>query len=351
MKDFSILIADDSVFFRSILRNIISEIPHTVTNIAKDGKDALDKTLQLKPDLLILDMEMPEMNGTEVMEKLSKIEHGTKIIVCSSITPDGAEATMKAFELGAQDVIAKPDKNDHGENLKLLTSFLRPVINKMRFVHAYPDRKSKITPRQKTEPPKSSRATSRVKKHDILAIAISTGGPSALMHMIPQIPPTFNGVITIVQHMPEMFIHSLVESLSHKSQIPILVAEEGMILEKAKVYIAPGVKQMGFEHRRGVTKVKITDDPPENYCKPAADYMFRSLSTIPELSVIGLIMTGMGNDGLAGARKLKARGAPIITQDEKSCTIYGMPKAVDSAGLSDASIALEDLAEYFFKYF
>ena len=340
-----ILIADDSLVYRIILKKILRNIDGVeVCATVSNGKSALKEIFDKKPDIVLLDIEMPVMDGLSVMRELQKLKSTPDIIMCSSLTARGADITIQALELGACDFITKPlgEENSKESKIKLrdqLKNKLLAIKNK-----DINGQRESILDLDQT---RASHLCFR--KPQIVAIGISTGGPNALATLIPSLPKDFPVPVTIVQHMPPLFIESLADSLNRKSQVVVKVAEQAEYLRKGTVYLAPGNKQMKFFKRNHQMLIDINDDPPENFCKPAADYMFRSIASICGANSIGVIMTGMGRDGTAGLELMHQAGAFVIGQSESSCTIYGMPKAAYNANIVDKVLPLDKIAQRLVK--
>ncbi|HKJ99608.1 MAG TPA: chemotaxis response regulator protein-glutamate methylesterase [Desulfotignum sp.] len=360
MNNLTALVVDDTIVYRKIVGDILKEIPGVaVVGTANNGKIALSKIKSLKPDLVTLDIEMPEMTGIEVLQQLHDLDHPPKVIMVSTLTRHGSEMTIKALELGAFDFIAKPDEGTMAQNLAKVKAALAPIIIAVKH--------QKITPRtirEKTAPkarparhPHSLPAAVPPAKHriktksEIVGIGISTGGPNALTKMVPMLPADFKAPILIVQHMPPMFTASLANSLNNKSRLIVKEAQDGDILTAGTVYIAPGGRQMKIvAGADGVSrKIHITDDPPENSCKPSVDYLFRSIARYYVGRATGVIMTGMGSDGTKGLVQLKENGGMVIAQDAASCTVFGMPKQPIETGLVDVIAPLEKIADEIVK--
>lgn len=363
---FKVLIVDDSKLYRKILSNILSEIPNvSVVGFAENGKIALTKFEELKPDIVTLDIEMPEMDGLETLRLLKIKMPKIPVIMVSSLTMAAARITIKALELGAFDFVTKPNNLAIEESRKSLIYQLKPKINALitkqivgsiltgnsagKYVHKqqeiYPTISSKVIAFDKSKIDKSVSI-------QIVVIGISTGGPNALMKLLPSFPQNLEIPIIIVQHMPQFFTAPLVESLNAKCKIEVLEAHNGQILEPNKVYVAPGGKQMKIGIIVGdKTKIiRITDDPPENYCKPSVDYLFRSVAQIYGNRALAIIMTGMGSDGVIGLKSMKEKGAKVIAQDEQSCVIFGMPKQAIDANVVDAIVPLDKITGQIIKY-
>lgn len=347
-----VLVVDDTIMYRKVVGDILAEIPGVeVVGTANNGKIALTRIASLKPDLITLDVEMPIMDGLETLQEIVNNFPDVGVIMLSTLTKRGSEITMKALELGAFDFIAKPDAEAKLENEQMLRNALLPRIKayakrqELRILLKQRVRPSGIA----TPPPPKTYATTavpskRTAKSKAVAIGISTGGPNALTKMLPQLPKL--GVpVFVVQHMPPVFTKSLAESLDAKCQYEVREAEHNDTVRPDVIYIAPGGKHMRVASGTGGAKIiQITDDPPENNCKPAVDYMFRSVAREYGALATGVIMTGMGGDGTLGLRVLKSFGAVTIGQDEESCVVYGMPKTAIEAGVVDVVAPLSMIA-------
>ncbi len=362
-----ILVVDDTILYRKVIGDILkSETDIEVVGTANNGKIAISRIVSLQPDLLTLDIEMPVCNGLEVLEYLRRNHPQISAIMLSSLTRKGGDMTMKALELGAFDFIPKPEGGSMAENQAFIKETLIPKVKAYARRHAIkrllnkggsqtaghkvlsPPKTTATTP--KTAPIKTTPTKRRNLTSTIIAIGISTGGPNALTRMLPMLTAPIGVPIVIVQHMPPMFTKSLADSLNNKCSLKVKEAEDGEVLKNDTVYIAPGGKQMKIvANLDDHGKVKVTDDAPENNCKPSADYLFRSVASLYKERVTGVIMTGMGNDGTKGLRLVKRHGSPIIAQDEESCVVYGMPKEAVKAGVVDISVPLDRIAAEIIK--
>ena len=348
-----VLIVDDTALYRKIVRDVLAEFDEIeVVGSAPNGKLALSKIEQLHPDLITLDQEMPEMDGLETLRQIKQRGLKTSAIMVSTVTTQGATITMKALNLGAFDFIAKPDSSTLQENIKNFREQFKPKIeaflNRLN-LRKMPssDQPSALHSSIKTEETVSGSINLGLKgKPQIVAIGISTGGPKALAELIPKIPAGLGVPIVIVQHMPPVFTKALADSLDKKSALTIREGADGQVLSADTVYIAPGGKQMKVTKGSGIGnyKLKITDDPPENHCKPSADYLFRSIAGEFPGKALGVIMTGMGRDGTVGLRLMKRKGAKVLAQDEKTCVVYGMPMEAVKAGVVDLVLPLPRIA-------
>lgn len=350
-----VLVVDDTVVYRKIVSDVLAQLPNVqVVGTAHNGKAALLKVQTMKPDLLTLDIEMPEVNGLEVLAELRKSAPHIGAVMLSTLTSEGGFMTMKALELGAFDFIPKPQSGTMAENMEAVKKALGPILTAFqrsrrvlgaRAAAATTPRLSRTRHIIRPSRPATT-VTPRTRPSSIIGIGISTGGPNALAQMLPQLPADINVPVVIVQHMPPMFTQSLARSLDQKCALEVHEAINGEPLQPNVVYIAPGGKQMkivaGADGRQRV--IKITDDPPENSCKPSVDYLFRSIADHYVGRATGIIMTGMGSDGNAGLQLMKRNGAFIIAQDEATCVVYGMPKEPTQEGIVDVVAPLGSIA-------
>lgn len=366
-----VLVVDDTVIYRKILKDVISEMDNTeVIGTAPNGDLALRKIEVEKPDIVLLDVEMPVKDGLETLEEIKKKYPEIGVIMVSGVNERQASITMEALQKGAIDFVPKPTGNNIETNIQSLrqslypiislfltrktisgvrsglssTSFTTPSISKPRETFTSTSVTSRIPVKEKIELTPVQAFAPIPRKFDILVIGVSTGGPNALAKFIPMIPADLGVPVLLVQHMPPMFTKSLANHLSVKSALKVVEAEDGSNLEKNKVYIAPGGKHMVIKREGQSTNISIIDTPPVNSCKPSVDVLFDSIPQVYNGNILSLIMTGMGSDGMNGVRTLKKTGCYSITQTEDSCVVYGMPRAVDEAGLSDESVHLEQLA-------
>jgi two-component system chemotaxis response regulator CheB len=356
-----VLVADDAILFRRVLSEALASLPDVeVVGTAANGKIALQKVRELKPDLLTLDLEMPEADGLAVLDALRASGEKVSVIVVSALTRQGGQLTMRALEKGAFDFITKPEGSNAEESRAAVRRELAPRLRALS--HRLAVRNILRAPAGPVAPPppaapkpaatdlsgiagRMSRLTTPGGRPELVLIGVSTGGPNALARVLPQLPKDLGVPILIVQHMPPMFTLSLAESLASKSAIRVREAAAGDVLEPNTAYIAPGGKQMRVAPGpNGGRVVQITDDPPENNCRPAVDYLFRSVANSFPGQAMAVILTGMGNDGTIGLRLLKRQGCFVIAQDEASCVVYGMPKSAVEAGVTDVILPLETIA-------
>ncbi|NQU66040.1 MAG: chemotaxis response regulator protein-glutamate methylesterase [SAR324 cluster bacterium] len=349
-----VLVVDDTIFYRKIVTDILNELPDVeVVGTANNGEIALSRIRSLKPDLITLDVEMPIMNGLQLLEEIGKQGLKVDAIMLSSKTQKSSEATMQALELGAFDFVAKPDDSSAELNKQNVKKALNGIVQAYKRHRQMGLQKNKPKPVRST-PPLSRPAVKsfkRTEKSHVVAIGISTGGPNALAKMIPKLPGNIGVPILLVQHMPPVFTASLAKSLDQKSALTIKEAVNGEEVVPNMVYIAPGGTQMMVASGIGMKKIiRISEDvPAENNCKPSVDYLFRSVAREYGSKSTCVIMTGMGIDGKLGMTITRASGAVSIAQDAESCVVYGMPKAVIEADLVDVVAPLESIADEIIK--
>ena len=351
------LVVDDTALFRRIVADALASLPDIeVVGSAPNGKIALERIGTLTPDLVTLDMEMPEMGGLEVLDALKRNQQECGVVVVSALTQKGGDLTMRALEKGAFDFITKPAGGDPQANLAAIRDALQPVVSAYR-------RRVEIRSILKTSPeaasfPRPGMATPALKvplpaerplehgKADLVVVGVSTGGPNALASVLPRLPASFPAPVLIVQHMPPLFTQSLAASLASKCSLIVKEAAEGETVRPGTIYIAPGGRQMkAVAGSKGEMLIRIADDPPENNCRPSVDYLFRSISINFPGRASAVIMTGMGSDGVLGLRLLKRQGCRIIAQDEASSVVYGMPGEAVKAGVVDIISPLERIAD------
>ncbi|MGO1295827.1 MAG: protein-glutamate methylesterase/protein-glutamine glutaminase [Vibrio sp.] len=365
-----VLVVDDSSFFRRRVSEIINSEPRLeVIDVAVNGKEAVEKALSLKPDVITMDIEMPVMDGiTAVREIMAK--NPIPILMFSSLTHDGAKATLDALDAGALDFLPKKFEDiarNRDDAITLLQQRVLSIASKRGMI-----RRSTITPRSSTlssitaRPSERSRtpvrpetqsSTSRQsapalarfkasgKRYQLTAIGTSTGGPVALQKILMDLPRNYPHPIVLVQHMPATFTAAFASRLNTLCQIEVKEAADGDVLRAGVAYLAPGGKQMMLDGRAGAARLRIIDGGERMNYKPCVDVTFGSAAKIYGNKVLSMILTGMGADGRDGARMLKEAGSTIWAQDEESCVVYGMPQAVAKAGISSEDLPLDRIAE------
>jgi two-component system chemotaxis response regulator CheB len=331
-----VLVVDDSFLMLQIISDIINSDPELeVIGKAKNGKEALEKAYALKPDVVTLDINLPVMDGLSVLEELMT-QQPTRVLMISAYTREGASATLKALELGAVDFIAKPS----GEISLDLNTLKDEIISKVKLTARVDLAKfTRATLLAPIEVPKPSLPTVKT----LVMIAASTGGPKAILDVMKEIPATLPAAYLIVQHMPIGFTLSFAERLSWQSKIKAKEAEENDLVVAGKAYIAPAGYHMGVEDDGGHLKIRLNQDPLVNFVRPAADVTMLSIAQAVTKNILVVVLTGMGKDGLEGTKKLKAKGAFVIVQDEKTSVVWGMPRVVYEAGLADMMLPVGEI--------
>ncbi len=342
MSAIRILVVDDSVVIRKLLSDTLAgDRALEVVGVASDGRIALAKIPQLKPDLVTLDIEMPVMNGLETLAALRKLYPKLPVIMFSTLTERGAAATLDALSLGASDYATKPSNT--GSPAVAIERICSELIPKIKALCG------RVVPLTLVPLPQVRKAVKvRLRSNariEIVAIGTSTGGPNALAEVLPRIPSDFPVPIVVVQHMPPIFTRLLADRLASHSAIPVEEGSAGTILSPGHAWIAPGNFHMKVM-RAGVSwRLDLNQGPQENSCRPAVDVLFRSVAAACGAHVLGVVMTGMGSDGVLGAQDIRDAGGGVIIQDEGSSVVWGMPGLVHASGLDDAAYPLDQLGE------
>lgn len=348
-KLINVLVVDDSAFMRKVITDILEAAGDIkVTGTAKDGLEALEKVKLLNPDVITLDVEMPSMDGMSCLKELQKLTRAS-VIMLSGITRSGAQSTIEALEAGAIDFITKPASlfEISGEQKK------KEIVDKIRMAKRV--RKTDLSEKTKSVQREKAAAVENIKRNNkletIVAIGTSTGGPKALQEVIPYIPGDIPAALLVVQHMPPGFTKSLAERLNALSGLLVKEAEDGDMIQPGFVYIAPGDFHMLLNKGRdGIFSIRLTKEPAVAGHRPAVNVMMNSIAESRFRSVIGVIMTGMGTDGSEGIANIKKQNnGIIISQDEKSCVVYGMPKAAIKTGVVDEVVPLKQIADVIVK--
>ena len=333
-----VIVVDDSSFMRSILTRMLEKDKDIkVVETAANGEEAIDKIERVKPDVVTLDIEMPVMNGIEALTKIMAT-NPVPVIVLSALTREGAEVTMEALNLGACDFMTK----DISDGPLGMASKEAELIGKVKDVAK---RRFSFLVRR-LELLKRPVLINRDKrsKHAVLSIGASTGGPPALQHILTSFPQNFPVPIVIAQHMPKLFTQSFARRLNGLSQIEVKEAEDKEPLRPGLALIAPGDVHMGLKKNGKDITVDFVKDAQYVY-RPSVDHLMFSTAQIYDSSAIGVILTGMGNDGLVGLKELKRRNGFVIAQDEETCVVFGMPKAVINANIADVVLPIERISE------
>jgi two-component system chemotaxis response regulator CheB len=382
MPPIRVLVVDDSVVIRRIVTMVLTEDPDiTVVGSAPNGKAALEKVDQLVPDAMTLDVEMPIMDGVTAVRHLRRKHPRLPVVMFSTLTERGAEATLDALAAGASDYVTKPA--NVGSVAQSMDSIRTQLIPKLKALvaarrpgfgtspaprpalgpGAAPARRARNAPDGSTTPAapvapapvgRTAPTAARVPlarptpgargSISVLAIASSTGGPDALTSVIPHLPADLPVPVVLVQHMPPVFTRLFAQRLDHKSRLSVREAVNGEPLAAGAVYVAPGDFHLSVERRGTTVHAVLTQTDPENFCRPAADVLFRSVARVYGRTALGLVLTGMGHDGAKGAEAMVAAGGRIFIQDEATSVVWGMPGAVSRAGLAECTLPLPDIA-------
>jgi len=360
-----VLVVDDSALMRSLISKMIeSQEDMTVVGTAMNGIFALQKIEALKPDIMILDIEMPEMNGIEFLRERGKRGIKVPVIILSSIAEKGAAVTFEALSLGASDFITKPGgsiSHNITDVTTHLTSLIRVYTGRKE---KYPKEEAKATPSAATQAPVSAPFAKHVSggirevpvthpasvKIEVIVLGISTGGPNALRVFLSEFKADFKVPILIVQHMPEGFTAEFTKSLKKTCALDVKEAEDNDIIAPGRVLVAPGNKHMKIERKRLGNVVTINSDPLVNGHRPAAGVLFNSAVEIYGSKTMGVIMTGMGRDGSAEIGNILNAGGYTIAQDEKSSIVFGMPRVAIELGYINKILPLNDMARYITTY-
>ncbi len=363
-----LLVVDDSAMYRQALKGIVETIPGIqCVGVACDGKEALEKIISEKPDVVTLDMEMPVMCGMDVIKSVMAKKINTKLIIVSACSQSGAKVAINALRLGAYDFITKPDRLGYGgakedirrqlvQKLEVMgIAFKEPLTKTLKI-------KDNPTSRQrnhelgstaisvekpvftKVSTPVPSSIYDKALLPKAIVMGSSTGGPNALLKLFSGLQTPLEIPVFIVQHMPPMFTQTLAKSIDEISAVSVKEAEDGEKPLPNVAYIAPGGRQMKLVQGSAGLEIKITDDKSDNFCKPSVDYFFASAAELYESRVLGVILSGMGSDGCEGLRVMKNHGVTVFGQSEESCVVYGMPKVAYEAGLVDKQLSIDQMA-------
>ncbi|MFN3242705.1 MAG: chemotaxis-specific protein-glutamate methyltransferase CheB [Planctomycetota bacterium] len=323
-----VLIVDDSLATRSAVSRALSrEMDLEVLRPASSGAVAIERTIKESPDVVVLDVDMPGIDGLEVLDELCIRKPGLPVIMFSGLTERGAEITLDALARGATDVLAKPaDGGDVAETMALLARKVRELGSgrERREARARPRRGSQTV--------------------EAVVVGVSTGGPNAMADLLPRFRGDLAAPILVVQHMPPVFTRQFAERLDRRSALRVREAQHGDVVAAGDVWIAPGDRHMSIERRGTEVVIELSDGPEENSCRPAVDVLFRSAAACYGDGALGVVLTGMGQDGFCGSQSLVAAGAQVIAQDEETSVVWGMPGAVVRGGLAARVLPLPMIA-------
>jgi len=346
MEKRRVLIVDDSAFTRKMVTMAIESDVDLEPYIAPNGAVALTKIERLHPDCVVLDMEMPDKDGQETFAKIRSLHPGLPIILFSADTQFASTCAMKGLADGAMDCVLKPgESKDMQANVKYIQENLLGKIRGLCHLSpkfGYPKPVIKVKP----PPPIAFSAQGRI---ELVVIGVSTGGPNALAAVVPHFPKDIGVPVLIVQHMPPMFTKLLAERLAGICPMHCREAQDGEIIGPGDLRLAPGNYHMTVTRQENRFQLHLNQNPPENSCRPAVDVLFRHAAECAPGKVLGVILTGMGQDGLRGSETLKSRGGYLLAQDEPTSVVWGMPGAVVQAGLTDKVLPLQDIGPEILK--
>ena len=352
MRKIRVLIVDDSTVIRRLLTNALTTDPAIeIAGVAANGKIALAKIPQVAPDIITLDMEMPEMDGLTTLVEIRKLYPKLPVIMFSTLTQSGAEATMEALTKGANDYATKP--SNVGSVTAAIETVVKELVPKIKqFCNWNSKSLTSSSARSEVRSPSGRTATlskpllpikpSRV---EIVVIGVSTGGPNALTTMLPKLPENFPVPILIVQHMPPVFTKHLADRLNQLCKLHVHEAVDGELLLAGGAWLAPGNFHMTLRRQGPQLKASLNQEQPENSCRPAVDVLFRSAAELFGANVLAVVMTGMGQDGQRGCDAIRQAGGRVIVQDEATSVVWGMPGAVANAGLAQKILPLSKIAD------
>jgi two-component system chemotaxis response regulator CheB len=340
-----ILIVDDSAVMRTLLRSVVStDASLDVAGTAANGESALQAIEILRPDVVLLDVEMPVMDGLATLREIQARGHRAPVIMCSSVTQRGARVTIEALACGASDYVAKPDgQNGRDAAQRMLAQDLIPKIRALTRRHLDAQLVNAVASRLPKLAPAPTAARPSAGKPSVVVIGVSTGGPAALEAVLPALPHCFPLPVLVVQHMPELFTSLLAERLNARCLLPVREASEGAAAQPGTIAIARGnwhLEVLAPAQRSASPTLHLTQAPPENHCRPAVDVLFRSAASVYGGGVLAVVLTGMGSDGVAGCRVLRSAGSAVLVQDQATSAVWGMPGAVTAAGLADRVVPL-----------
>ena len=350
-----ILIVDDSAVMRSLLRSVVaSDVRFEVAGTAVDGASALDLLQTSRPDIILLDVEMPVMDGLATLRVLRQRWSRIPVIMCSSLTQRGAKVTIEALACGAADYVTKPSgQSDRETTLRKLALELIPKIHALSArsaVPMFPSQRCLLSGDLRTQPnpsagPQFLTASSPIAPPpSILVIGVSTGGPAALEVLLPALPERFPLPVLIVQHMPELFTRLLAERLNNRCHLRVREASDGDSVRVGSMYIAPGnwhMEAIATALPGSSATLRLNRGPQENHCRPSVDVLFRSAANVYGSGVLAVVLTGMGADGMKACHTIRELGGTVLAQDEASSTVWGMPGAVVNAGLASKVLPLD----------
>lgn len=335
MRPIRVLVVDDSVVVRMLVAEALRADPELeLAGVANNGKVALDKISELHPDVVVLDVEMPVMDGLETLQTLRTRDRRLPVVMFSTLTSRGTSTTIDALTYGASDYVTKPSTGNRAESVEVLKQELLPKLKALaaRRPHA---------PRARVLAPPPTRATAPV---EAVVIGISTGGPNALAEMLPALPGDLRVPVLVVQHMPPMFTSMLAQRLDKACPLQVREAVGGEVPGPGQVWVAEGGRHLVVRRAEDGLVLATNEDSPVNSCRPAVDVLFASAAEVFGTGLLAVVMTGMGQDGLRGSEAVLAAGGRVIAQDEETSVVWGMPRFVTEHGIAEAVLPLDLIA-------
>lgn len=345
-----VMVVDDSAVVRGLIVRILEDDPSIeIAATCSNGMLAVQQAARIKPDVVILDVEMPVMDGLTALPKLLEVDPSMRIIMASTLTQRNARVSMDALERGAADYLPKPTTS----GVAASNDFRRELLQKVVALGHHP-----AQPRVPVRPAAAFKSSlfpagsgfklraSRPSQPQVLVIGSSTGGPQALMTLLAKLPPVIDVPILVAQHMPATFTAILAQHIARASGRPCAEAAHNKVLRAGSIYLAPGDYHLETARAGTALVAHLTQAPPENFCRPSVNPLFRSAARLFGANVCAVMLTGMGSDGLDGTRQLAEAGAPVIAQDEASCVVWGMPGAIATGGLCTAVLPLTEIAAH-----
>jgi two-component system chemotaxis response regulator CheB len=330
-QDIRVLVVDDSVVLRRIVVRALERYPGiAVAGSATNGRLGLAKIASLQPDVVVLDVEMPELDGFGTLSEIRRTAPDLPVVLFSHVDERLAQQTLQAMSLGATDFVVKPNESSLKDAESYVAERLAPLLLEL----AAPRRVQ--APTKPARPPRKGRV-------DAVVVGVSTGGPDALDKLVRGLPADLAAPVLVVQHMPPVFTRLLAQRLDRTGPIAVSEAIDGQPVRAGHVYLAPGGRHLAVVQEDGQVRVALGDGPPENFCRPAADVLFRTAAEAYGGEVLGVVLTGMGRDALRGCAAVREAGGQVVVQDPATAVIASMPMAVIDAGLADAQLPLEEL--------
>jgi two-component system chemotaxis response regulator CheB len=339
-----VLVVDDSVVIRRIVSSVLDGDPDiTVVGTAANGRIALDKLDALRPDIVILDVEMPVMDGLATLRELRRTHPTLPVVMFSTVTERGAMATLDALAAGATDYVTKPT---HATSATASVERVRAeLIPKIKGLVGAARTRAVFANRPAPKLPTPASAPVGRDRVDVIVIGASTGGPDALSSIVAGLRSDLSVPILVVQHMPPLFTRLFAARLDRSCALHVVEAVDGQRVEAGQIIVAPGDQHLTVRRQGVDVRVRLTQEPPENYCRPSVDVLFRSAAAVYGAGVVACVLTGMGRDGAKGAERVRAAGGRIIVQDEASSVVWGMPGAVVAAGAANDVVPLRQIAD------